>query len=127
MNVTSITELETDTPMLMIAPMNDSMLSVVPVKYSISDHAAEDAGHGADRDQGQTRRLEIGRQQHEDDDHRNGQADGRATRTFRPSARSGRAFHRTPRGGLPARAERRSICLAARPRSSPSTLAVMLR
>ena len=30
-NETSITELDTDTPMLMIAPMNDSMLSVVPV------------------------------------------------------------------------------------------------
>ena len=34
--MTSITELDTDTPMHMIAPMNDSMLSVVPVTDSIS-------------------------------------------------------------------------------------------
>ncbi len=30
--VTSITELDTDTPMHMIVPMNDSMFSVVPVR-----------------------------------------------------------------------------------------------
>ena len=36
MNVTSITEFDTDTPMHMIAPMNDSMLSVVPVNSNMS-------------------------------------------------------------------------------------------
>ena len=34
MKVTIITELDTDTPMHMIEPMNDSMLSVVPVNSS---------------------------------------------------------------------------------------------
>ncbi len=36
MNVTSMTELEIDTPMHMIEPMNDSMFSDVRVKNSIS-------------------------------------------------------------------------------------------
>ncbi len=35
MKVTSITEFDTDTPMHMIEPMNDSMLSVVPVASSM--------------------------------------------------------------------------------------------
>ena len=35
MKVTSITEFDTDTPMHMIDPMNDSMLSVVPVTSSM--------------------------------------------------------------------------------------------
>ena len=35
MKVTSITEFDTDTPMHMIDPMNDSMLSVVPVSSSM--------------------------------------------------------------------------------------------
>ncbi len=35
MKVTSITEFDTDTPTHMIDPMNDSMLSVVPVASSM--------------------------------------------------------------------------------------------
>ena len=36
MNVTIITEFDTDTPMHMIAPMNDSMLSVVPLRSNMT-------------------------------------------------------------------------------------------
>ena len=42
-NVTSITELETETPMHMIVPMNDSILSVVPRQKQHQHHAAEHA------------------------------------------------------------------------------------
>ena len=46
MNDTIITEFDSDTPMHMIEPMNDSIFSVVPVKYKKQHHSAEHAGHG---------------------------------------------------------------------------------
>ena len=39
------------------------------------DDSGEDSRHGPDGGQGQTRRLEIRRQQDEDDEHGDGQAD----------------------------------------------------
>ena len=126
MKVTSITEFDTDTPMHMIDPMNDSMLSVVPVTQQHDHHAAEDAGHTRHRGQGQPRRLEVGGQEHQDHHHREARPIARARNISFMGATWPRIATRTPRGGSPAAAMACSICRAARPRSSPSTLAVML-
>ena len=75
MKVTSITELDTDTPMHMIDPMNDSMLSVVPVASSMITTPQSTPGTARHRRQGQPRRLEVGGQQHQDHHHRDAQAD----------------------------------------------------
>ena len=69
MNVTSITEFDTETPRHMIEPMNDSMFSEVLVQNRMMAMPASTPGHGADGNQGQARRLEIGGQEDEDHEH----------------------------------------------------------
>ena len=68
--VTSRIALATATPIAMIAPMNDWMLSVVPVSQQGDDHAGDDRRRRRDDDQRQPDRLEVGRQQQQDDDDR---------------------------------------------------------
>ncbi len=99
MKVTSITEFDTDTPMHMIDPMNDSMLSVVPVAQQHDHHAAQDAGHTRHRGQGQPRRLKIGGQEHQDHRHRESQADRQGAEHLVHGATWPRIATRTPRGG----------------------------
>ena len=51
MNVDSSTEFDTETPMHMIEPMNDSMFKLVPVSSRIVGHAEDYARHAAERNQ----------------------------------------------------------------------------
>ena len=60
--VTSRMALATATPIAMIAPMNDWMLSVVPVSQSATTTPATTAGRGRDDHERQPDRLEVGRQ-----------------------------------------------------------------
>ncbi len=127
MNVTIITEFDTETPMHMIAPMNDSMLSVVPVRSSMvtTPHSTP----GTDDTDARASRS----------DWKYAVSSTRITATARPKpmpsavniwcmgATWPRSSTRTPFGGWPAAAMACSTCREARPRSSPSTLAVMLR
>ncbi len=64
MNVTSITEFDTETPMHMIDPMNDSMLSVVPCQQQESTTPQSTPGTATPRP-GQARRLEVRGQEHQ--------------------------------------------------------------
>ena len=66
----------------MIAPMNDWMLSVVPVTSSISTTPAMTAGAVETVDQRQPQRLEIGRQQQKHGDDGEAQADRQARLHF---------------------------------------------
>ena len=103
-NVTSRIALAMATPIAMIAPMNDWMLSVVPVSQSISTTPAITRGHRGHRDQRQPQRLKIR---------------GQAAKTPRPRPGPGRSASPdcisriggiwprvstcTPAGGAPAR------------------------
>ena len=67
--------LETATPTAMIAPMNDSMFSVVRVIQSASTTPERTAGTEATAETASMRRLEIGRQHDQDHEHGHAQAD----------------------------------------------------
>ena len=75
MNVTSMTEFDTDTPRDMIEPMNDSMFSDVLVKYRITAMPASTPGTAPTEIKASRERLEIRRQQDEDHEHGDAQAD----------------------------------------------------
>ena len=83
--------LATATPMAMIAPMKDWMLSVVPVSQSMSTTPAMTAGAVATTTKRQLQRLEVGRQQQEDDHHRQQQAGAQAVEHLLQRHDSGRA------------------------------------
>ena len=116
----SITEFDTETPMHMIEPMNDSMFSVVPVISSMIATPQTTPGTAADGNQAQPERLEIAGQQ--DQDHDDRQSPGRwpSEWNISASARPGRGRStRTPRGGRRRRRWPARLCAVARPRSSP--------
>ena len=127
MKVDSNTELETETPTHMIEPMNDSMFSVVPVIKQDDRHAADHARHRADRDQSQLERLEIAGQQDQDHHHREDQADRQRLEHLGHGRDLAADVDPHPAGRLAGIGDGLGDLTDARPRSSPSTLAVMLR
>ncbi len=90
MKVDSSTEFDTETPMHMIEPMNDSMFSVVPVSSRMMATPQTTPGTRADGNQPQPERLEVAGQQDQDHHHRQGQADRQGVEHFASSARPGR-------------------------------------
>ena len=90
MKVDSSTEFDTETPMHMIEPMNDSMFSVVPVTSRMMATPQTTPGTAADGNQPQPERLEVAGQQDEDHHDRQGQADGQRVEHLRHRRRPGR-------------------------------------
>ena len=115
----------TATPIAMIAPMNDWTFSVVPRDQQHQHDAREHRRNGGHHDERQPQRLEVRGQQQKDDDDGDDEAGARCSVNV---SRIGAIWPRTAtRGAARRRAgarDRRVHLVAARPRSSPATLAV---
>ena len=94
-NVTSSTAFATDTPIDMIAPIIDCTLSVVCVVESARTTPASTAGIVEQHDERLANRLEVGREQEQDDHDREQQPFAQARRASCASARPGRAWPRS--------------------------------
>ena len=94
------------TPMAMIAPMNDWMFERRAGDQQHQHHAGHHRGRRRDGDQRQPQRLEIGRQQQEDDDHGQHQPDAQPASICRIGAICPRTSTVHALGRLAGRAQR---------------------
>ncbi len=100
MKLTIITEFDSDTPMHMIDPMNDSIFNVVCVIYNIKTTPPSTPGTALTAAQCQPRRFEICGEQNQNRQHRNRQAHSHRTEHFVHWRNLPTSFHPHPLGGL---------------------------